>query len=84
MNDDGSTHMTALETEVKRVANSCDLGGFNKTYFLTSGFVGDIAVLIQQKESAAFARGVKHGRATTPKTAADVLSHSTPTDARHQ
>lgn len=52
------THLSTLEAEVRRVANSCDLGGFNADYFLKGCFVRDIALLIQARELEAYRRGI--------------------------
>lgn len=52
------THHATLEAEVRRIANSCDLGGLNTEFFLKSTFTSDIAALIQRCETAAFQRGL--------------------------
>lgn len=62
-----TTHLSTLEAEVRRVANKCDLGGFNEKFFLKSGFVSDIAQLIQAKEREAYRRGQSTIRPATPQ-----------------
>jgi len=52
-----TTHLSTLEAEVRKVANACDLGGFNAEFFLRAAFVSDIAQLIQAKEREAYKRG---------------------------
>lgn len=52
-----TTHLSTIEAEVRRLANSCDLGGFNKEFFLSATFVSDIAQLVQAREREAYKRG---------------------------
>lgn len=58
MNDNGSTHRATLEKEVRDKANSCDLGEFNRKFFLSSCFIDDMVEIVQQKEAAAYQRGL--------------------------
>lgn len=53
------THHSTIEAEVRRVANSCDLGELNTKFFLTSTFISNIADLVQRMEAAAFQRGMR-------------------------
>lgn len=57
------THHSTLEAAVRKIANSCDLGGFNAQYFMTSSFVSDIASFIQEREAAAYSRGLNREKA---------------------
>lgn len=57
-----ATNLNTIKADIRQIANSCDLGGFNAEFFLKAAFVDDIAELIQQKEQAAFQRGYAHGR----------------------
>lgn len=59
------THHSTLEAEVRRVANSCDLGGLNTQFFMKSTFVSNIASLIQQREAAAYQRGMAAQRSAS-------------------
>lgn len=56
------THHSTLEAEIRKIANSCDLGGFNAQYFLTSSFISNMADFTQEKEEAAYQRGLQSGR----------------------
>lgn len=63
------THHSTIEAEVRRIANSCDLGGMNTEFFLKATFVMNIASLIKQKEAAAYQRGLAAGRSANHPTA---------------
>lgn len=52
-----TTHLSTIEAEVRRLANSCDLGGFNKEFFMSATFVSDISQYVQERERAAYKRG---------------------------
>jgi hypothetical protein len=60
------THLSTIQAEVRKMLNSCDLGGFNQEYFLKAGFVDDIARFIQEYEQAAYTRGFHAGREHKP------------------
>lgn len=70
------THHSTLEAEVRRIANSCDLGGLNTEFFLKATFVMNIASFIQQKEAAAFQRGLAVGQSSS-RPAAKALPEQT-------
>lgn len=62
VNDDGSTHLSTIEAEVRRMANSCDLGQLNTDFFIKSTFVSNLACYVQEKEAEAYKRGLSHTR----------------------
>ena len=52
------THHSTLSAEIRKIANSCDLGDFNKDFFIVNTFISDIASYVQKKEDEAFQRGL--------------------------
>lgn len=56
------THHSTIEAEVRKIANSCDLGDLNTQFFLKSTFVSNIASFVQRMEAAAFQRGMRAQR----------------------
>lgn len=62
------THHSTIEAEVRRIANSCDLGGMNTQFFLKSTFVSNIASFVQRMEAAAYKRGMDAQRNGTSPT----------------
>lgn len=62
-----TTHLSTIEAEVRRLANSCDLGAFNKEFFMSSTFVMNIAQYVQEREREAYKRGMDAARPVTPQ-----------------
>lgn len=60
-----TTHFSTLESDVRKIANSCDLKGMNTDFFLTGTFVMNIAQYVQAREREAYQRGMR--AALTPK-----------------
>lgn len=56
------THHSSISAEIRRLANSCDLGGMNKEFFLKATFIDDIATYVQRMEQAAFDRGISSSK----------------------
>lgn len=53
------THLSTIEAEVRRIANSSDLTHANLQFFLKATFVSDFSVYAQRLEQAAFDRGMQ-------------------------
>lgn len=62
------THHSTIEAEVRKIANSCDLGELNTQFFLKSTFISNIASFVQRMEAAAFQRGMRAQGGTKPTT----------------
>lgn len=56
------THHSTIEAEVRKIANSCDLGELNTQFFLKSTFISNIASFVQRMEAAAYQRGISEQR----------------------
>lgn len=60
------THLSTIQAAVRKMLNSCDLGGFNAEFFMKASMVDDIARFIQEYEQAAYTRGFHAGQQHKP------------------